>query len=125
MPVIQIFGTVKCRDTRAAQRYFKERRVKFQFIDLNEKALSRGELNSVSRAAGIENLIDTEGKEYQRQNLKYQKYDTEQVLLENPKLFKTPIVRLSPSSFARAMADKKATVGYQPEIWKQWLEQSQ
>jgi arsenate reductase-like glutaredoxin family protein len=112
MPVIQIFGTVKCRDTRAAQRYFKERRVKFQFIDLNEKALSPGELNSVSRAAGIENLIDTEGKEYQQRNLKYQRYDIEQALLENPKLFRTPIVRCGP----------KATIGYQPEVWQQWLE---
>ncbi|MBU1354953.1 MAG: ArsC family transcriptional regulator [Candidatus Edwardsbacteria bacterium] len=112
MPTIQIFGTNKCRDTRAAQRFFKERRVKFQLIDLNEKALSRGELNSVSRVAGLENLIDTEGKEYQRQNLKYQKYDIEQVLLENPRLLKTPIVRYGP----------KATVGYQPEIWKHWLE---
>ena len=112
MPVIQIFGTAKCRDTRAAQRFFKERRVKFQLIDLNEKALSRGELKSVSRAAGLENLIDTEGKEYQRQNLKYQKYDIEQVLLENPKLFRTPIVRIG----------KLATVGYRPEVWEKWLE---
>lgn len=112
MPVIQIFGTNKCRDTRAAQRFFKERRVPFHFIDLNEKGLSKGELNSVSRAVGLENLIDIEGKEYQRQNLKYQKYDIEQVLLENPKLFITPIVRNG----------SKATTGYQPEIWKQWLE---
>ncbi|HAD83075.1 MAG: ArsC family transcriptional regulator [Candidatus Edwardsbacteria bacterium RIFOXYD12_FULL_50_11] len=112
MPVIQIFGTVKCRDTRAAQRFFKERRLKFQFIDLNQKALSRGELNSVKNAVGLENLLDAEGKEYQRQNLKYQKYDIEQVLLENPGLFRTPIVRCGP----------KATVGYQPEVWQNWLE---
>jgi len=112
MPTIQIFGTNKCRDTRAAQRFFKERRVKFQFIDLNEKALSRGELSSVRNAVGLENLLDTEGKEYQRQNLKYQKYDIEQVLLENPRLLKTPIVRSGP----------KATIGYQPEVWQQWLE---
>lgn len=118
---IQIFGTNKCRDTRAAQRFFKERRVPFHFIDLNERGLSQGEFNSVRQAVGLENLIDTEGKEYQRQNLKYQKYDIEQVLLENPKLFRTPIVRCGSSS-AKATADKKATVGYQPEIWKHWLE---
>jgi len=112
MPNIQIFGTNKCRDTRAAQRFFKERRVKFQFIDLNEKALSRGELNGVRNAVGLENLIDTEGKEYQIRNLKYQRYDIEQVLLDNPRLFKMPIVRNGP----------KATVGYQPEVWQQWLE---
>jgi arsenate reductase-like glutaredoxin family protein len=60
----------------------------------------------------LENLIDTEGKEYQKQNLKYQKFDMEQVLLENPRLFRTPIVRCGP----------KATVGYQPEVWQNWLE---
>lgn len=112
MSNIQIFGTNKCRDTRAAQRFFKERRVAVHVIDLSEKPLSQGELNSVRNAVGLENLIDTEGKEYQRQNLKYQKYDIEQVLLENPRLFRTPIVRCGP----------KATVGYQPEIWKHWLE---
>ena len=115
MSAIQIFGTNKCRDTRAAQRFFKERRVAVHVIDLNEKPLSQGELSSVKQAVGLENLIDTEGKEYQRQNLKYQKYDIEQVLLDNPRLFKTPIVRNG----------KKATVGFRPEIWKQWLEASQ
>ena len=62
MSAIQIFGTNKCRDTRAAQRFFKERRVKFQFIDLNEKGLSQGELNSVRNVVGLENLIDTKGR---------------------------------------------------------------
>ncbi len=112
---IQIFGTNKCRDTRAAQRFFKERRVAVHFIDLSEKPLSRGELNSIRSAVGLENLIDTEGKEYQRQNLKYQKYDIEQVLLDNPGLLKTPIVRFGP----------KATLGYQPDVWRKWLEAPQ
>jgi len=112
MSTIQIFGTNKCQDTRAAQRYFKERRIQAHFIDLAEKGLSQGEFNSIKRAVGLENLIDTEGKEYQRLNLKYQKFDIEQALLENPKLLKTPIVRSGP----------KATVGYQPEVWKKWLE---
>ena len=49
---IQIFGTKKSFDTKKAQRYFKERRVKFQFVDLKEKGLSKGELESVTRAAG-------------------------------------------------------------------------
>jgi arsenate reductase-like glutaredoxin family protein len=115
MPNIQIFGTNKCQDSRAAQRFFKERRVAFQFIDLNEKGLSQGELNSVKQTVGLENLLDTEGKEFQRQNLKYMKYDIEQVLLENPKLFKTPVVRNG----------RLATLGYQPEIWKKWIENSQ
>ena len=49
---IQIFGTKKSFDTKKAQRYFKERRVKFQFIDLKEKGMSKGELESVARAVG-------------------------------------------------------------------------
>lgn len=107
---IQIFGTKKCQDTRKAERYFKERRIKYQFVDLNIKGLSKGELNSVKSSVGLENLIDTEGKEYKEKNLKYLVHDVEEVLLNHPLLFKTPIVRNG----------KKATVGYQPEVWAMW-----
>jgi arsenate reductase len=113
MPTIQIFGTNKCQNTRAALRFFKERRVSLQFIDLNEKGLSEGEFQSIKRAVGLENMMDTEGREYQKQNLKYQRYDAEAKLKENNLLLKTPVVRLAP----------RATVGYAPEAWKQWLEQ--
>lgn len=107
---IQIFGTKKCQDTRKAERYFKERRIKYQFIDLAVKGLSKGELNSVKNAVKLENLIDTAGKEYQKRNLKYIIHNVEEMLLNNPLLFKTPIVRNG----------QKATVGYAPEIWQQW-----
>ena len=109
---IQIFGFKKCFDTKKAERYFKERRVKFQFIDLNEKGLSKGELTSVKSAVGISNLINEKSKEYEKLNLKNIRNDStkEELLLNNPKLFKTPIVRNG----------KKATVGYETEIWKQW-----
>ncbi|MBI4727603.1 ArsC family transcriptional regulator [candidate division TA06 bacterium] len=123
MPIIQIFGANKCQNTRAALRFFKERRVPIQFIDLSEKGLSEGEFQSIRKAVGLENMIDTEGRGYQRQNLKYQKFDIEIKLKENPLLIKTPIVRQSPSSSAKATADKKATVDYVPETWKQWLAQ--
>lgn len=108
---VQIFGTNKCRDTRAAQRFFKERGIKFQYIDLSMKGLSKGELNSVKSSVGLGNLIDTEGKEYAKRNLKYLTHDIEEELLEHPLLFKTPIVRYG----------GKSTVGYQPDIWKEWL----
>ena len=111
MSIIQIFGTNKCQSTKAAQRFFKERRVPIQFIDLAEKGLSEGEFQSIRKAVGLESMMDTEGKEYQRQNLKYIKFDVEAKLKSNPLLIKTPIVRQSP----------KATVGYAPEIWKQWI----
>ncbi|MDO7787677.1 arsenate reductase family protein [Desulforamulus aquiferis] len=107
---IQIFGTKKCQDTRKAERYFKERRVKYQFIDLHIKGLSKGELKSVTSSIPLNDLIDTEGKEYRKRNLKYIVHDVEQILLEQPLLFKTPIVRNG----------KKATLGHAPDIWKSW-----
>jgi arsenate reductase (glutaredoxin) len=107
---IQIFGTLKCQDTRKAQRYFKERRIPFHFINLTERGLSKGELNSVKAAIGIDNLIDREGKEYERRNLKYLSHTVEEELLNDPLLFKTPIVR----------SGNKATVGYMPHVWKEW-----
>lgn len=107
---IQIFGIKKCQDTRKAERYFKERGIPFQFVDLTVRGLSRGELGRVGKAVGLDNLVDTGGKEYARRNLKYMAYDREETLLAHPQLLKTPIVRNGP----------RATVGYCPEIWKEW-----
>jgi arsenate reductase (glutaredoxin) len=108
---IQIFGIKKCQDTRKAERFFKERSLKYQFIDLTEKSLSKGELNSIKTSVSLENLIDSNGKQYQKRNLKYLVHNIEEELLNDPLLFKTPIVRNGP----------KATVGYRPEIWTEWL----
>ncbi|EJO5347535.1 arsenate reductase family protein [Clostridium botulinum] len=109
---IQIFGVKKCFDTKKAERYFKERKIKYQFIDLNLKGLSKGELQSVKSAIGLNTLINKEGKEYKKSNMQNIRTDSvkEELLLNNPKLYKTPIVRNG----------KKATVGYEPEIWKEW-----
>jgi arsenate reductase (glutaredoxin) len=107
---IQIFGTRKCQETRKAERYFKERRIPFQFIDLNERGLSKGELGSLKSSVGLQSLIDTGGKEYERRNLKYLTHDVEEELLNHPLLFKTPIVRNG----------AKATVGYAPDQWAEW-----
>jgi len=111
MKTIQIIGTNKCRHTRAAVRFFKERRIPFHFVDLSQRELSDGEFSSIVRAVGLENMIDIEGKEYQRLGLKYMTYDIESKLRENPKLLKTPIVRCG----------HKAAVGYDPEAWKSFL----
>jgi len=108
---IQIFGILKCQETRKAQRYFKERGVPFQFINLSEKGLSKGELNSVKATVGIDNLVDKTGKEYTRLNLKYMTHNIEDELLQHPLLLNTPIVRNG----------SKATVGYKPDIWKEWM----
>lgn len=110
---IQIFGSKKCFDTKKAERYFKERGIKTQFIDLKEKGMSKGELTSVIQAVkGLDNVIDTDCKD--KATLALIKYISEEdkleKLLENQQILKTPIVRNG----------KQATVGYQPEVWKGW-----
>lgn len=109
---IQIYGRKKCFDTKKAERYFKERSLKFQSIDIDRYGMSKGELESVKAAVGIDSLLDTEGSEYKRLNLKYMYtgQTKEEMLLGNPKLFAAPIVRNG----------KLATIGYKPEIWKTW-----
>ena len=107
---IQIFGKSKCFDTKKAERYFKERRIKYQSIDLIRYGMSRGEFNSVKSAVGLNSLIDEKAND--AEILAYLAYDAdkEEKLFENPALLKTPIVRNG----------KKATVGYCPDIWKEW-----
>ena len=109
---IQIFGIQKCFDTKKAQRYFKERNIKFQFIDLNIKGLSKRELESVASAVAFNDLFDKKAKSYERLNLHKitNRSIREEILLDNPELYKTPIVRNG----------KQATVGYKPEIWGTW-----
>ncbi len=108
---IQIIGTKKCKDTAKAERFFKERKIKYQFIDLKQRNLSKGELNKISQKFGLENLINKEGKEFEKNNLKYMKYDIQEKILENSLLLKTPIVRNG----------KEITLGLQTEIWKSWI----
>ena len=110
---IQIFGTKKCFDTKKAQRFFKERGVKFQFIDLKEKGMSKGEFRSVKQAVGgLDEMLDQNCKDQDAFALvKYiADSDKEEKVLENQQILKTPIVRNG----------KEATVGYQPEVWKNW-----
>lgn len=109
---IQIFGVKKCFDTKKAERYFKERKIKYQYIDLDIKSLSKRELQSVICAVGLNELINTKSKEYEKSNIKHIINNSvkEEILLNNPKLYKTPIVRNG----------KDATVGYEPEIWGNW-----
>lgn len=108
---IQIFGKKKCFDTKKAERYFKERKIKYQLVDLPRFGMSKGELSSIRAAVGgLEQLVD-EGAEgallvryLASEDAKVEK------LLETPALFRTPIVRNG----------RQATVGYCPEIWKTW-----
>lgn len=110
---IQIFGTTKCFDTKKAQRYFKERNIRFQFIDLKEKGLSKGEYQSVKRAVGgVDALLDEKCRD--RDALALIQYiadeDKDDKILENQQVLKTPIVRNG----------KQASVGFCPDVWKEW-----
>ena len=108
---IQIFGSSKSFDTKKAERWFKERRIKYQYIDVPSKGLSPREYLSVKQKVGFEALVDTKSRAYEEL---YMAYVTpaarEEKLLENPQLFRTPIVRNG----------REATVGYRPEIWEKW-----
>ena len=110
---IQIFGTNKCFDTKKAMRYFKERNIKYQFIDRKEKGMSKGEYTKVKQAVGgLDAMLDENCKD--KDALALIQYiaeeDKDEKVLENQKVLKTPIVRNG----------NQATVGFCPEIWKGW-----
>jgi arsenate reductase (glutaredoxin) len=111
---IQIFGHKKCPDTRKAERWFKERGMSVHSVDLTQKGLSPGELRSVAaRVGGVEALLDREGRRYVDKGLKYSAPTgprIEALLLDDPLLLKTPIVRRGTD----------ATVGFRPEVWDAW-----
>ena len=109
---IQIFGKSKCFDTKKAERFFKERKIKYQLIDVAKYGMSDGEYRNIKKAVGgMEKLVDETSKAYEKHFMKYLTDDArEEKLLENPELFRTPIVRNG----------KQATVGYCPEIWRDW-----
>lgn len=109
---IQIFGSNKCFDTKKAERYFKERKIKFQYIDLLKYGMSKGEFESVKSAVGLNEMINTKSKDYEKLNLHLIRSSAirEELALNNPKVLNTPIVRNG----------KQATVGFKPEIWNIW-----
>ena len=110
---IQIFGTKKCNDTKKAERWFKERRIKYQSIDLIKYGMSGKEFDSVLRAVGgIDNLIDWDSKSPEVTLMKYMddKRAKEDKVFDYPELMKAPVVRNG----------KEATVGYRPDVWDTW-----
>ena len=110
---IQIFGSKKSFDTKKAERFFKERRIKYQLIDMNEKGISKGELTAVRVAVGINEIIDSKSKSYLKSNLQNVRSVEikEEILLKDQRLINLPIVRNG----------KSATVGYKPEVWEEWI----
>ena len=107
---IQIYGKNKCFDTKKAERWFKERRIKYQYVDLPRYGMGRRELENVRSAVGAENLLDEKAKDAELVKYLARPEDRLEKLLEQPELLRTPIVRNG----------KKATVGYAPEVWETW-----
>ena len=110
---IQIYAAKKNPDVLKAERFFKERGIKYQFIDMKEKGMSKGEFTSVAQAnGGLENMINWEGKD--QDMLALIRYIAEEdklaKVLENPSVIRTPVVRNR----------KQSTIGYCPEVWKGW-----
>ncbi|MBR0160692.1 MAG: ArsC family transcriptional regulator [Oscillospiraceae bacterium] len=107
---IQIFGKAKCFDSKKAERYFKERRIRYQYIDIIKFGMSRGELKSVTKTIGLDEIVNREDQDYPL----YQYLASDEAKLEKlyeiPELIRTPVVRNG----------RQATVGYRPEIWKDW-----
>lgn len=108
---IQVIGTKKCNETRKAERFFKERRIPFHFRDLNEKGISKVELDNIKQSIPLEELIDIESKQYKKRGFGFMIFDIETELLEDSLLLKTPIVRNG----------RAATVSYKPEVWNEWI----
>lgn len=111
---IQIYGTNKCFDTKKAQRYFKERRIKFQFVDISKYPMSAGEFKNIKQALKIpiRQMVNEKSREYEKSFIEYLADDdaVEEKVFENQKLMLTPIVRNG----------KSASLGFKPEIWKTW-----
>ena len=110
---IQIFGRSKCFDSKKAERYFKERRIKYQYVDLLRYGMSGKEFDSVLRAVGgVDQLIDWDSKSEEILHLRYMDdiRAKEDKIFDDPSLIRTPIVRNG----------KLATVGYCPDVWSQW-----
>ena len=107
---IQIWGKSKCFETKKAERWFKERRIKYQYIDLLRYGMSRGELNAVKNAVGLEEMVDKHDRDYPLFQYLASKEAKLEKLFEIPEMLRTPIVRNG----------KQATVGYCPEVWKTW-----
>lgn len=109
---IQIFGKKKCFDTKKAERFFKERRIKYQYIDLDRYGMSRGEFSSVRRAVGFDKILDEKHPDAELVRSYASDEQREDAFYDDPTLIHTPVVRCG----------KAATVGYCPQVWLEWIE---
>ena len=110
---IQIIGTRKNADTRKCERFFRDRGIAYQFVDLAQRALSAGEVTNIAQAAGRDDLIDTGSKSYSKRGMAYMEFDPVEEILEDPMLLRQPVVRNG----------GRASIGYDEEVWKSWIQE--
>lgn len=110
---MQLYTKAKSFDCQKAERFFKERQISLQKVDLLRDSLSGRALDAVARAVGLKKLIDTGAKSYEKANLRYLTGEAsiKAALSAHPDCFAAPIVRYQ----------GKATVGYCPEVWLEWI----
>jgi arsenate reductase len=114
MQNVQIFGVKNSPETRAAERFFKERRIQIQFVDLKQKPMSPGEIQRFIQRFGLAELIDREGKAFLDGGLKYLKLSDAELLARierDPKLLRLPLIR----------AAKLLSFGHDEDAWKVML----
>lgn len=112
---VQVFGTQKSQDTRKALRFFSERRVKVHFVDLRERAASRGELNRFIQKFGVTALIDLTSTRYRDLGLASGRYSDEHwinLLCDEPLLLRQPLIRFG----------GRLTIGSEEKAWQQWVD---
>lgn len=115
MPTVQIFGVKSSHTTRAAERFFKERRATVHFVDLKVKPMSPGEIRKFTDRFGMAGLVDQESKSYEDAGLKYLKVSEAELLAKierDPKLLRLPLVR----------SGNQFSVGQDEAAWKAMLE---
>lgn len=111
---VQVFGTKKSAETRKALRFFAERRVRTHFVDLAERAASRGELIRFAQKFGVQALVDESSRRYGELGLRTARYGDERwlaILVDEPLLLRIPLVRQG----------KALTLGAAEDTWKNWL----
>jgi arsenate reductase (glutaredoxin) len=116
MTSVQIFGLKNSQATRAAERFFKERRVAIHYVDLSKKPMSPGEIKRFTDRFGLPALLDTEGKSWLDAGLKYMKVSDSEMLKKierDPKLLRLPLIR----------GGKLLSIGHDEAVWKSMLDQ--
>ena len=110
---VQIFGTKSCKDTRKAERFFKERRVKIHFVDLKQKAASKGELRRFVQKFGTDALIDRESRRFLSLGLQAAHYGEDrwlEIMADEPGILVTPLIRNG----------ARLTLGLDEATWRSW-----